>query len=243
MQFVVSDEGFARYRTAAEVRRRVGAGGERFWRLEDFQDLPAGAVVRTLSRLADDGTLKRIQKGLYWRARPTIVGLSVPGATAVLAETARAPLHPAGLTAASFLGLTTQNPMRGEFATPAPAAPRSASDLTVHTRRPPARTTLDMEGGALLELLRDRGRTSDLAPSETVRRVVHRLRDPAHYAQLATVAASEPPRVRAILGALGEEAGAPVGAVQSLRASLNPVSRFDFGAFAVLPNAQSWQAR
>jgi Family of unknown function (DUF6088) len=229
---------------AAEVRHRVEADGERFWRMSDFDDLPPGAVARALSRLASGGTLARVQKGLYWRSRPTIVGPSVPGATATLAEVAHAPLHPAGLTAAHLLGLTTQNPMRAELATPGAAAPRIASRMTVHTRRPASRSELDMEEAALLELLRDRGRTSDLAPDETIRKVAQRLHDPARYGRLATAAsAGEPPRVAAILGALGEAVGAPSDAVGRLRAVLNPLSTFDFGVFGTLPNARDWQAR
>jgi hypothetical protein len=172
-----------------------------------------------------------------------VLGPSLPAASAVVAETARAPLHPAGLTAANRLGLTTQNPMRPEFATPAFAAPQSLRDAVVHTRRPAARTELDADEAAVLEVLRDRGRTSDLSPEATVGRFVELLSNPARYRRLATAAQSEPPRVRAMLGALGERAGAPRRAVEALRHSLNPYSRFDFGAFAVLPNSRAWQAR
>jgi hypothetical protein len=199
--------------------------------------------VRTLSRLAEDGTLTRVQKGLYWRSRPTVVGPSVPTASGAIAQTARAALHPAGLTAASYIGLATQNPMVAEFATPASAGPAAASGMTVHTRRPPSRSHLDPHDGALLEVLRDRGRTSELRPAETVERITHLLQDADRLRRLAAAAAGEPPRVRAILGALGERAGAPSEITQELRVSLNPISTFDFGVFAALPNARSWQAR
>ncbi len=233
----------SRRSTATTVRQRVEAGGERFWQLGDFADLPAGAVARTLSRLAEDGTLTRVQKGLYWRSRPTIVGPSRPTASGAVARTARAALHPAGITAASYVGLATQNPMVAQFATPASAAPAAASGMTVHTRRPPTRAPLDTHDGALLEVLRDRGRTSELSAADTIEHITHLLQDAARLRRLATAAVGEPPRVRAILGALSERAGAPSDVTRRLRASLNPISTFDFGIFAALPNARSWQAR
>jgi hypothetical protein len=46
-----------------------------------------------------------------------------------------------------------------------------------------------------------------------------------------------------MLGALGETCGRDQAALHSLKASLNPMSRFDFGVFAILPTAASWQAK
>ena len=57
------------------------------------------------------------------------------------------------------------------------------------------------------------------------------------------VAYTEPPRVRAMLGALGTHLGKSGAALKRLRASLNPFSKFDFGALAGLPHAFSWQAK
>lgn len=230
-------------RSAARgVRDRVQSGGERFWRPSDFVDLPPQAVAQSLSRLAREGLLTRVQRGLYWRPRQTVLGPSQPAASAVVAATARAPLHPAGLTAANRLGLTTQNPMTPEFATSASAAPQSLRGAVVHTRRPPARAELGADEAAVLEVLRDRGRSSDLSPQATVDRLVELVRRPDRYRRLGLAARAEPARVRAILGALGEHAGAPPRAVDALRRSLNPYSRFDFGKFAVLANARAWQA-
>lgn len=228
---------------SAAVAVRVAAGGERFWKLSDFADLPAGAAVRALSRLTADGELRRVQRGVYWHGRATVLGPSIPAASGVMAATARSVLHPAGLAAANQLGLTTQNPMRPELSTPGVAAPKSAAGMTVHTRRPAGRAALGTQDAAVLEVLRDRGVTSDLSPTETVGRLSRLIGNPERYLRLASAAASEPPRVRAMLGALGEDAGAPADAVRELRASLNPLSRFDFGVFGVLPNAGQWQAK
>jgi hypothetical protein len=228
---------------AARVRRRVLAGGERFWRHEDFGDLSPSGVATALSRLVRTGELQRVRKGVYFRPRPTVIGPSIPGATAAIASTLRAPVHPAGLSAANLLGLSTQNPARAEYATSASDPPTALAGSRVRTRRPLARATLTAEEGALLELLRDRASTSDLPPAETTRRLQELLSDRDRFARLAQAATDEPPRVRAMLGALGELTGAEAQHLRGLRKSLNPLSRFDFGVLSTLPNAHDWQAK
>lgn len=228
---------------ATHVRRQVLAGGERFWRHQDFDGLSPSGVATALSRLVRDGELQRVHKGVYFRPRPTVLGPSVPAASGATASSLRSPLHPAGLSAANLLGLSTQNPAQREYATSASDPPNALAGSRVRTRRPRARATLTAEEGALLELLRDRGSTSDLPPAETTRRLQELLSDRERFARLARAAQEEPPRVRAMLGALGELAGAEERHVRALRTSLNPLSRFDFGVLSALPNARSWQAK
>jgi hypothetical protein len=228
---------------AAQVRRQVLAGGERFWRHEDFEGLSPSGVATALSRLVRDGELLRVRKGVYFRPRPTVIGLSVPAASGAVASSLRAPLHPAGLSAANLLGLSTQNPARREYATSASDPPTALAGSRVRTRRPRSRATLTAEEGALLELLRDRAATSDLPPATTTQRLQELLSDRGRFARLARAATDEPPRVRAMLGALGELTGAEEQQVRELRKSLNPLSRFDFGVLSALPNARSWQAK
>ena len=64
--------------TAEAVRSRIESGGERVWRLADFDGLPFTAVAQTLSRLARQGAIQRLGKGLYFRPRPTAFGPSRP---------------------------------------------------------------------------------------------------------------------------------------------------------------------
>jgi hypothetical protein len=228
---------------ATQVSERVRKGGERYWSLSDFSDLSATAVAHALSRLAAKGELQRVRKGVYYRSKQTVLGPSLPSATAMVSLTAKAPLHPSGLTAGTALGLSTQNPMRPEFATASAAVPSAVRNAVVHTGRPLSRLDLDASDAALLELLRDRARYSDLSPKETVDRLVRMVSDHKRFERLIKAAHDEPPRVRAMLGALGERAGAPQEALDALRASLNPLTKFDFGVLRALPNAKDWQAR
>jgi len=228
---------------ASHVRHQVLTGGERFWRHEDFAGLSSSGVATALSRLVREGELQRVSKGVFFRSRPTVIGPSVPSASGAVASSLRVPVHPAGLSAANLLGLSTQNPARADYATPASDPPTALAGSRVRTRRPRSRATLTAEEGALLELLRDRASTSDLPPAATVQRLRELLSDRERFARLARAATEEPPRVRAMLGALGELAGADERHLHVLRKSLNPLSRFDFGVLSVLLNARDWQAK
>jgi hypothetical protein len=229
--------------SAESVRRRVEDGGARFWRHRDFSDLPSAAVATALSRLAREGTLQRTAKGVYYHPVATRFGPSIAGASAAATYSLRAPAHPAGLSAANVLGLTTQKPLRPEFATPAAAPPSALSGAIVRTRRPAPRATLSAEDGAILETLRDRGRFSDLSDKQTAARLLRLLADQDRFERLARVSDEEPPRVRAMLGALGQELGASERTLARLRGSLNPLSRYDFGRLAGLRHARAWQAK
>jgi hypothetical protein len=69
------------------------------------------------------------------------------------------------------------------------------------------------------------------------------LGDEARFLRLVNAAMTEPPRVRAMLGALGQELNMPPRLLDRLRKSLNPLSRFDFGQLASLQHAREWQAK
>lgn len=231
---------------ASWVRRQVEDGGERLWRFDDFPGVPVSAVAQALSRLARQGVLQRVSKGVYYRPRETALGKSVPNPASVQKlASERKPIFPAGIAAANLLGFTTQTAGRGEVATSGFRLPRKllGADTVVHTRRPEAWAGLSDTDAALLDFLRRAGRTSELSPADTVKRTLALCRDGGRFERLLTVAGSEPPRVRAILGAIGEELGKKPSALKPLRESLNPVSRFDFGMLQGLAHAKNWQAK
>lgn len=231
---------------AAQIRHRIESGGERLWRQEDFTGMPATAIAQHLSRLCRTGELTRLSKGIYYRPRQTPWGPSRPEPMALqrLAE-AQAPLFPAGLAAANRLGFTTQSPRHREIATTAGSLPRKllGENTLIHTHRPAAWSTLREEDAALLDFLRRGGRLSELSPQETVKRILTMLAESGTLKRLLIVAQTEPPRVRAMLGALGERLGRHPQALRQLKQSLNPLSRFDFGPLSVLPNAAKWLAK
>ncbi len=132
--------------------------------VRDFQDLPATAVAKALSRLAQEGSVQRVAKGVYYHPEQTSFGPSMPSGSAGAAGTLTSPIYPAGLTAANALGLSSQNPYRAEYATIPAGQPKALRNLLVHTGRPAERQGLSTEEGAILEVLRERARSSDLPP-------------------------------------------------------------------------------
>jgi len=232
--------------TARTIRARIEGGGERIWRFEDFAGLPVEAVAQALSRLARAGEIQRLSKGIYYRARHTALGPSLPNPAAMQKlATGRKTVFPAGLAAANLLGVTTQTGRRGEVATSAGSLPRKlvGKDTVIHTRRPEAWARLSEADAALLDFLRRAGRTSELSAGETIERTLELCRQRGRFERLLAVADTEPPRVRALLGAIGEQIGTKPAALRRLRDSLNPTSRFDFGLLAGLARAHEWQAK
>ncbi|MGA2076850.1 MAG: hypothetical protein ABSH52_25460 [Terriglobia bacterium] len=245
MKTVASSKASSRAITSL-VRQRIARSGERLWRLEDFRDLPFTAVAQVLSRLTRMGKLERLSKGIYYHTRETAFGKSRPNPSAIQRLAShRKTVFPSGIAAANLLGFTTQTTSHNEVATSALSLPRKlvGSGTVIHTRRPEAWANLSEADAALLDFLRRGGTTSELPPEETIRRTLMLLSEEGRFERLFKVAASEPPRVRAMLGALGEELGKTAPVLQRLRASLNPFSRFDFGLLAGLPHARTWQAK
>ena len=231
---------------ASQIRQRIAEGGERLWRYEDFSDAPVSAVAKALSRLAQQGQLERVSKGVYYRSRQTTFGKSLPNTAAIRNIAAvRKTVFPSGIVAANLLGFTTQTPGRAEVATSGFSLPGKllGNDTIIHTRRPDAWRGLCETDAGLLDFLRRAGRTSELSPAETVRRTLVLFSERGRFERLLNVARSEPPRVRAMLGAIGQELGKKPAALRRLQESLNPVSRFEFGILRGLSHARDWQAK
>lgn len=234
-----------RTNTSLYIHQQILEQGEGYWRHSDFAGLPPAAVSKTLSRMAKAGELQRISKGLYYRPRQTRFGSSRPSQSEIQKLPIAQKLQPAGLSAANILGFTTQNSLQSEFATPANSVPRTIIGATaqVRTRRPETWKHLSNKEAALLDLLRTRAKLSELSPEETKQHLLECFREGAYFDRLAAVADDEPPRVRAMLGAIGQELGKSSQQLKKLRQSLNPISRFDFGILRNLRHAKEWQAK
>jgi len=231
--------------TALYIHRQILEQGEGYWRHSDFTGLPPAAVSKTLSRMAKEGELERVSKGLYYRPRQTRFGRSRPSQSEIQKLPVAQTLQPAGLSAANLLGFTTQNSIQSEFATSANSVPRTiiGSRAKVHTRRPETWKHLSNTEAALLDLLRSRAKLSELSQSQTKQRLLECFSEGVSFERLVAVADAEPPRVRAMLGAIGQELGKSRQYLQKLRQSLNPLSKFDFGILRNLRYAEDWQGK
>jgi hypothetical protein len=261
------------------VQRFAKANAGALLRATDLSGASAGAVSKALSRLEASGHIKRVAKGVYYVPKQTLLGESRPSAPNVVAKALPGRVRPRGVTAANLLGLSTQVAAKAELIV---YGQSQLNEETFQAKRrkgnPKSGIHLPPVDAAILEVLRDRGRFSELSDQETLLRVREALagrheRETSEKGELMQVplaqtrlafstqdgsqsskeskrlrklvesAMAEPPRVRAMLGALLEELNAPKRLWKPLRESLNPLSRFDFGAFRGLQNAKEWQAK
>jgi hypothetical protein len=227
------------------IRQRILAGGERFWNHQDLADYPSATIAKTFTQLVKEGVLQRISKGHYYHPRPTRFGYSQPVRSELPYQLTQTRVYPAGVNAANLLGFTTQNAIDGTFATTANSLPIVwlGQRAKLFTRRPSTWENLSATEAALLDFLRSRGEWSDLSLTETNQQLLSHFRVPGRFNRLVAIAHAEPPRVRAMLGAIGQELKYAKDLLQQLRTDLNPYSRFEFGKLSTLWYAQEWQAK
>lgn len=219
------------------------------------------ALAAALSRLVKAGELIRVRRGLYYWSKATRFGPSRPDPEALVDAALRARgADPVSSGAGEYnrLGLTTQVSGAVTRATRRRVPRDLVSDLlpgiALHTSERPLaeQPGIRAEERTALDALRDVARIPDARPGDIVRRLLALLRaGHLDYARLARFARAEPPRVRALLGALGDElratgagARAPATAVHALRASLNPLTSFAIpGVRAELSRAADWKIK
>jgi hypothetical protein len=184
---------------ASEVRKRVVASCDRFWRPEDFDGSP-GAVAQTLSRMSRDGELRRVRRGLYWRGPQTRLGMAPPPSDRLAGKVFGGPgIGPSGRSAALALGLSTQVGRREVIAVPGrvprnPGAVHFVSRTASTKRRDERLRPIEV---ALLEVLRDWDALVEVPTHDAVDRI-GRLADAGaiRLDRLARASETEPARVR-----------------------------------------------
>jgi hypothetical protein len=213
---------------------------------EDLKGTTPAAATKALSRLAQQGVFTRVGKGLYFAPRDTILGKSRPSESAIATIKLEGKVRPTGISAANYLGLTTQVPARPQFVAFLSNRPKDTGVAKVSLRRGSRPNSLPLLEGALLEFIRARGIFAETSANECYCRLERLLKEQLKMERLldlCEVALGEPPRVRAILGAIVAYAELPKSLWEPLKASLNPLTKFEFGLFSELPNADQWQAK
>lgn len=234
------------------------AGVDRLWTYADFPSVDRTALAATLSRLVKAGALMRIRRGVYYLPKATLFGVSKPDpralADAVLRARGEVPM-PSGVGEYNRLGLTPQMSGAVTRATRRRVAPMRVGGVRLYaTTRPlDAQRGIRPEERTALDALRDITRIPDALPGDVLRRLGMLIRSGEFdFVRLARFARPEPPRVRALLGALGEELRhanvgrrVPVKMLRELRESLNPLTSFAVpGVSAALPHsAAAWHIK
>lgn len=234
---------------AGKVRKGIEEGGPgELWTYADFKTLPPMAVAAALSRLARERTIRRIRKGVYYSPRKTRFGELSPDPTSVAAALLKdkgIDWKPSGLPAYNGLGLTTQVSPTLTLDVPEKIySLRTGSDAKLRLRPGINVSGLSSNERAVLDALRDLRRIPDSSPAEAVSKIKDLfVAKRFSFSRLARRSLNEPPRVRALLGAIGTEVGAERKALTALRKSLNPMTTFHLGVSQALPSATEWRIR
>jgi len=144
--------------------------------------------------------LQRLEKGLYYRPRHCFCKSDLPGAIQ-LPIPRKVSFQPV-LSAANLLVLRTE-PDESQLSTPASSFPRTIIGRCPYLTRRPGNMEWLSDKEAAYWISSDNARNRTLS-EETLRKLLG-ISGEKTFERLAGIALSEPPRVRAILGAIGQQ--------------------------------------
>lgn len=169
--------------TTASIKKRITAKGRgAIFSPADFLDLGSRASVdQALSRLADQGFIRRLTRGLYdypkVSPRLGMLAPSVDDVARALAKKDKHVLQVSPAAAANQFGLSTQVPSMHVYLTDGPTRTRQIGKQTIQFRKASAKTLVGAgkKSGAVLQALRYVGR--DGVDSTVIDRLARSLTD------------------------------------------------------------------
>lgn len=232
-------------KVASKVAEKIERGGSgSIWTYENFKGLPFGAVSKALSRLAAENKIVRVRRGVYYFPKETVLGKTEATTNdvinAIFAKKKKA-IYPDAATAAYNLRITTQVPavitVVGDDnyrtvdynGTKVKISRRSMSHLKNATD----------EEVYIFEILRGINKIPGASPKDVINRLKVLLKK-MELKDMLRLAKKEPPRVRALLGALCSEIKLKSELVKDLKDSLNPLTKYKLGLSEFLLKASEW---
>lgn len=147
--------------TSKIKQRIIGKGRGAIFAPGDFLDLGSRASVdQALSRLADQGVIRRLTRGLYdYPRKSPRFGLLSPSADDIARAVARKDnqvLQPSPAMAANQLGLSTQVPSRPTYMTDGPTRTKTVGRQVIQFRNASSKTLVGagQKTGAVFQALR-----------------------------------------------------------------------------------------
>ncbi len=202
--------------------------------MSNFEGLPPHAVAKALARLCDGGLLNRIKRGVYYYGNDTPAGKTGPTALDFL----RFKYFVAGLHAYNKLGLTNQIPVVMVIVSSTQAKIPGVRVLRRDIRHLRGAT---QEEFGVLEALRNITTIPDCSPSKAFSLIRDYIKKTIAFDNLVHFSKDEPPKVRALLGAIGQELKVKKALLDELHASISPLSVFRLGIDA--KHGKSWNIR
>ena len=150
---------------------------------------------------------------------------------------------PSGYAGFNALGLTTQVSGVTELAVDGPMRTTQTEKKRIRFLVRDRRTLTNATERAILEALRRINDIADTTPVEVIEVITSNIRaGKTSFERLALLALqSEPPRVRALMGVIGEELCPTAEILDRLRDSLNPTTVFHIPTGRSLHNAGKWR--
>ncbi len=166
--------------TSKIKQRIVGKGRGAIFAPPDFLDIGSRASVdQALSRLADQGVIRRLTRGLYdYPMQSSRFGLLAPSADDIARAVARKDnqvLQPSPAMAANQLGLSTQVPSNPTYMTDGPTRTKKIGRQVIQFRNASPKTLVgaDQKTGTVFQALRYVGK--DRVDDQVIGKIAHVL--------------------------------------------------------------------
>jgi hypothetical protein len=240
---------------AGKVRKKISDSGPgKLWTYSEFREFPIMAVSAALSRLAKETVIDRVRKGVYFTPHKTRFGYLKPNPMEIAAAVLNSrgiEWVPSGLPAFNGLGLTTQvSPIltldvpRTIYSLDLGAGNKINATKGIRLNFRKAVAGLGDKERVILDALRELHRIPGSSPAKVVSKIRNLFATKEYsFTKIASRALDEPPRVRAVLGAIGSDIGASRSVLASLKRSLNRSTTFNLGLGNALLSARDWRIR
>lgn len=232
------------------IKAQITKGDDgQFWSYQDFSHLPLANVAKSFSRLTKQGVLTRVHKGIYYKPKKTILGITsadpLQVATIALNKKKKAQVYAGGSSVFYNARLTTQVPATAA-ATIVSSAPRRNLKVGKNNIRVIHRNLSHMKNAsqidvALIQSLRDIKKVPDASAQAIVIKVQQMLSiDQDRLNRIISYVQQEPPRVKALVGAIAQVLKHDNPQLDKLKSSLNPLTKYKLGIAQILPTASNW---
>lgn len=233
---------------AKQIKKKITDGpAGKLWSYKDFVKLPIMPVAKALSRLSKDGLLVRVHKGVYYRPKTTILGQTSPDTYQVLAKVLSKKtksLTIAGGNSTFYNArLTTQVPAQlSVVLSDAPSRKLKIGNTTLKVIKSNIGhlSHASSDDAALIISLRDIKNIPDTSIQDALGKIKDQLRNSKRLNQIILLAKHEPPRVRALIGAIAQSNDFDSIKLNQLKKTLNPLSKYNLGIRQFLHTAQYW---
>lgn len=216
---------------------------DKIWSYSDFSDLPFGAATKALSLLTKDGQITRLQKGYYYIPKQTILGEIKHDYTDLLFKKLNNKnifYCLSGLSGYNKIGLTTQ--ISNIITIACDATMRSTDKVKFLLRKKPHSGT-EIER-IVLDALNDIENISGTTPDKVLYKIKDIIKsDKVNINDLGYSALNEVPRVRAIVGALGQELNMDAKLLKQLKNKVNPATVYLLDISSVLKYSSNWNIK